>query len=75
MIISLDIDETQKDRIINAITGNYSYQDMIDGQPNRETKTAFTKRQLIEFIKQHVKAYETKVEQAKISIKNDLNIT
>jgi hypothetical protein len=75
MIISLNVDETQKDRVINALVNNYQYQDTIDGKPNTETKPQFAKRMLIEFLKNHTRDYETKVEQAKISVKNDLNIT
>ena len=75
MIISLNVNDAVKDRVINALVANYDYQTTIDDKPNPETKNAFCKRMLIEFVKNHVKAYETKVEQEKISVPTEITIT
>ena len=75
MIIPLNLLDTQKDRVINALASNYNYQDTIDDKPNPETKSQFAKKQIIMFLKENVKAYETKVEQEKISVLDNLNIT
>ena len=75
MIIPLNLLDTQKDRVINALASNYNYQDTIDDKPNPETKSQFAKKQIIMFLKENVKAYETKVEQEKISVLDNLLIT
>ena len=75
MIISLNVQDSQKDRAITALTKNYGYRETIDDKPNPETPAVFSKRMIIEFIKNHVKAYETEVEMDKISVANDLTIT
>ena len=75
MDLKISIADAQTDRVINALASNYSYQDTIDDKPNPETKSQFAKKQVIMFLKENVKAYETKVEQEKISVLDNLNIT
>jgi len=59
MIISLEIPDAQKDRIINAFCAKYDYDTR---KAKSETKAHFAKRMLYTIIKNAVISYE--VEQA-----------
>ena len=76
MEIKLTIEDSQKDRVINALCYNYKYEEVIDGKINPETKSQFAKKQIIMFLKEHTKAYETEIatDQVKTTIKDDIII-
>ena len=75
MKIELTISDTKKDRAITALCKNYDYKETIYGKLNSETPEAFSKRMVIQFIKDNVRAYETKVEQAKVIVPESIIIT
>ena len=69
MDITLTIPDTKAPRVVNAICANYGYQTDVPlvpanpdtpeaTMPNPETKAQFTKKQVINFLKEHVIAYE-----------------
>ena len=57
--IIFNIPDTELNRVVDCITGQYNYQPVINGQPNPETKGVFTKRMIKHFIINTVRAYET----------------
>lgn len=59
-------------RVNDAIAGMYGYQDTIDGEPNPQTKAQFSKQQVINFLKETVKAYEANLasEAARLAASN-----
>lgn len=59
-VISIDIG-TSGTRINNAFGSLYEYQATINGQPNPQTLSQFTKAQVASYIKQVVKDYEATV--------------
>ena len=61
--VIVEIPDTQRDRVVAAICGQYNYQEKVkkpDGTeiPNPETKPQFTKRIIASFVKESVKAWE-----------------
>lgn len=58
MLIQLTVSDTIKDRVIDAYATQYRYQPTINGQPNPQSKAAFTKAQIINQIKSVVKTVE-----------------
>lgn len=77
--ITITIPTTQTARVIDGICYANTYQDIIDGQPNPETKTAFSKRMVVEYILNCIKQYEiiVAVEAARknVNLSVDTNIT
>lgn len=61
-------------RTVDALCSNFGYQDIINGQPNPQTKNAFAKQQLIQWIKQRVHNYELATAQATVTVV-DVDIT
>lgn len=58
MQISVTIDENDKNRVIDAFCAQYGYQETINGKPNPQTKAAFAKAKVLEYIKEIVKGHE-----------------
>jgi hypothetical protein len=64
--ITLDLGNAQQTaRVVNAVCARFGYQDtvyldveMTDGIPNPETKNAFAKRMLIEWLRRQTRDYE-----------------
>lgn len=66
--ISIEIPNAQFNRVINAIASLRGYQDEIfdiDGnpQPNSETRAQFARRQIVEFVIEHVRTFEARRDQ------------
>jgi hypothetical protein len=67
-------------RIRDAIAGNYDYQDKLpDGTDNPENKTQFMRRKIKEFLKETLRAWETReviqIAQANKSAALDVELT
>lgn len=60
--------------IVDAFASAYHYQATIDGQPNPETKVAFARRMVRQYIKDIYISEKRKAEEAKIA-KFDLELT
>ena len=65
MEITITIDDQVATRVVDAFTVSYGYQDTIDdGEgnqiPNPQTRNAFTKAQVMKYIKEVVKGHEAK---------------
>lgn len=85
--LCLDIPNSQKDRVINSVTTLKKYKSQVRdpdnrGQfiPNPESKQQFVKRMLVEYLKNHVAAFEGD-RDAEISrkraiekVRNEINI-
>jgi len=56
--IALNIPDAILTRVINGFANYYHYQSTIDGEANPETKAQFSKRMLVEYIKNAVVASE-----------------
>lgn len=56
-LISIDIGANGA-RIQDAFAAEFNYQPTIDGAPNPESKGAFTKRKVAEWVKEVVKRHE-----------------
>ena len=85
--LSVTIPDAQATRVVNGMAGQYGYEDFLvnaeTGQadiPNPESKQAFVKRMVKEFIKNSVVAYEasqageTAREAAKATAKSEVDI-
>ena len=62
--LKIIIPDAVKNRVIDAMAYQYSYQDQIENEDgnlvdNPEKKPAFVKRMTIQWIKENVKAYES----------------
>lgn len=78
--ITLTIPDDKIQRIITAFTKEFGYQDNITNEdgttsPNPETKAQFTKRMVIEYIKQTTRNYEANIAAgaARVSTNADVN--
>ena len=60
MDITITIPDGVASRVKDGFAGMYNYQETIDGQPNPENKALFTKRLLLEHVKNVVVAWEAK---------------
>ena len=56
--VTLTIANADVDRVLNALGG---YQDLIDGQPNPQTKSQFAQEKIITWLKNRVKNHEANV--------------
>jgi len=75
-IFSIEIADTDVDRVINSVCSNYNYEEQVisnDNQmiPNPETKFAFANRMVRKFLSDHVRKYE--LELAKQQLQDQLN--
>jgi hypothetical protein len=64
--ITITATAEQQKRIEDAMTSNYNYTDFKNAG---ETKTAFTKRMIIQYISQNVKSFE-RSQQAAVDLEN-----
>ena len=78
--IIITIPNAQLNRVVNSVCSLRGYQDNIldiDGNstPNPETRQQFARRQLIEFLKDHVRSFEAQrdSELARINAINTVN--
>lgn len=56
--VSITIPNGQLQRVLNGFAVSYGYQDVIEGQPNPQTKAQFLKATVIKIIKDAVKSAE-----------------
>lgn len=79
MTISINIPDAKLPAIITAFTTLYGYQDNVTENevvvPNPESKAQFTKRKIIEHLKEVVSSYEiaTEIELARVKPVTDLS--
>lgn len=74
-IFSVEIADTDVERVINAICSNYNYSDQVlndnnEFVPNSEDKYVFANRMVRKFLTNHVKKYE--LDTAKKLLENQL---
>lgn len=75
-IFSVEIADTDVDRVINSVCANYNYQEEIISNDNQvianpETKFAFANRMVRRFLSDHVKKYE--LDLAKKALQDQLD--
>jgi hypothetical protein len=56
--ITITIPDAQVQRVLDAFSHRYGYQDQIDGAPNPQTKVQFAKQQVALWIKRETEDYE-----------------
>jgi hypothetical protein len=64
ILITIEGTATHGALIRDALCSMYGYQETIDGVANPETKTAFSKRMIRDFIKENIIAYRVKEAEA-----------
>jgi hypothetical protein len=55
---SIEIADSDVNRVIEALCVNYGRQEVVDNAPNPETKPVFANRMVRQFLSEHVKKYE-----------------
>lgn len=55
---SVEIQDKDVDRVIEAICVNYNRPELIEDLPNTESKASFANRMVRQFLSDHVKRYE-----------------
>jgi hypothetical protein len=70
-IFSIEIADTDVERVINAVSANYNYQEDINGSPNQENKYVFVNRMVRQFLSDHVKKHE--IDLLKKQIEDSIN--
>jgi len=74
-IFSIEIADTDVDRVINAVSTNYNYSENVTENgilvPNPENKYIFVNRIVREFLSDHVKKYE--IDLLKKQLENSIN--
>jgi hypothetical protein len=71
---SFDTGNVPVPEIVDAFASAYRYEETIDGQPNPESKAAFARRMIKNYIRDIYISEKRKVEEAKIT-KFDLDLT
>lgn len=68
--VSITLSASATAEVNDAFAALYGYRATIDGQPNPESKAQFTKRKIIEFIKERVITYRKQVALATVNSAN-----
>ena len=74
MQIIIEIPEAQRTRILNALAKAWNYQEVVDGEPNNQTKAQFIRQVLIQNIKRTVHKQEVEEATQALSI-NEVEVT
>lgn len=75
-IFSVEIADSDVNRVINAVCSNYNYEEIIlddnrQSIPNPESKFVFANRMVRQFLSDHVKKYE--IDLAKKELEEKIN--
>ena len=69
---SVEIQDNDVDRVIEAICVNYNRPELVDNLPNTETKASFANRMVRQFLSDHVRRYE--LDNIKKSVENSISL-
>lgn len=71
---SMDVPDDQVELIGEAFADTYGYKEEVDGEPNDQTKLAFARQCVIDFVGEVVKAWHTNkvIEEARNSIPDEV---
>ena len=56
--ITITIPDEHLTRAIDAIAGSFGYRELIDGEPNPETKAQYSRRKIATALRHRILAYE-----------------
>ena len=74
--ITLNIPDQHVDRVVAAVSNHFGYTDEIDGQPNTETRAAYSRRKIAQWLKFLVLEHEQEIaRQAAGSGIDEIDIT
>jgi len=69
--ITINIPVDKEDAVLDAFAAFYSYQEFIGGSPNPQSKPAFAKEKIIDYMKQVYTSYQ--ITSGSAAVKDEAN--